>query len=89
MRHMIFTDDVQESYEVAILIKPTYFTKNALFDHYVAPFAARGIHESKVIAFDLRYKNNKASASTIKEYLNELLPTLKELGLRFIYCAVA
>ncbi|HCW3892823.1 TPA: DNA polymerase I [Acinetobacter baumannii] len=89
MRHILFTPDEQESYEVAILIKPTYFNSKALTEHYVAPLAARGIPESKIIAFDLAYKNNKASATMIKEYLNELLPTLKELGVRFIYCADA
>lgn len=89
MRYMIFTDQEQDNYEVAILIKPTYFTQKDLHEYYVRPLAQKGIAEHKIIAFDLKYVNNKASATTIKEYLSELLPTLKELGIRYIYCADA
>lgn len=89
MKYMIFTEEEQESYEVAILIKPTYFNQKDLIEYYVAPMAKKGIGENRIIAFDLKYVNNKASATTVKEYLSELLPTLKELGVRYIYCADA
>lgn len=89
MRYMIFTEQENDKYEVAVLIKPTYFTQKDLQEYYVDPLAMGGIDPSKVIAFDLLYKNNKATTTTVKEYLNELLPTLKELGIRYIYCADA
>ena len=43
MRYQIFTDEVQDSYDVAILIKPTSFDGDAMKKHYIAEFEKLGI----------------------------------------------
>lgn len=87
MRHITFVEEGQERYDVAILIKPTYFTEQALRQHYVNPLREKGIGPERLIAFDLKYENNKASTKTINAYLAELMPVLLELGIKYIYCA--
>lgn len=87
MRYITFTgSQEQESYEVAILIKTSHHQQDPLERYYVAPLEKLGVSREKIIAFDLQYVNNKANTKTIREYLEELMPTLKELGIKYIYC---
>lgn len=88
MKHLIFAPE-QTSYDIAILIKDSYFNKGELLKHYVDVLVKQGINADKIIAFDLQYEGKKVTAKTVKEYLAKLLPALKELGINFIYCADA
>lgn len=88
MRHLIFAPE-QSSYDIAILIKDSYFNKTELYKHYIAPLVQKGISAEKIIAFDLQYEGKKVSAKTVKEYLTKITPSLKNLGVKFIYCADA
>jgi len=64
MRHLIFAPE-QSSYDIAILIKDSYFNKTEIYKHYIAPLVQKGISAEKVIAFDLQYEGKKVSAKTV------------------------
>lgn len=88
MRHIIF--DEAETYKVAVLIKTASFNKQALIQNYVEPLKQLGIPSDQVIGFNLKYnETGKAPVPFIKEYVDELLPVLKELGVNYLYCADA
>lgn len=89
MRHMLFAPE-QASYDVAILIKGSSFNETELIGNYVDPLEAKGIPRERVIAFTLDYDmKGKASATLCKQYLEKLLPALKNLGVKYLYCADA
>ena len=77
------------SYPVALLMKATAFDKQSLITNYVGPLDALGVPAAGQIAYTLSYDGKKASAAHIKQYLTDLLPTLKELGVKHIYCTDA
>lgn len=86
MRHIIF--DPADTHPIALLIKPSAFNSYALETHYVNPLVNRGVPKGDIIAFDLEYdQTSKVSSKTIKEYLNTLLPGLKELGVSTLLVA--
>ncbi len=90
MRHIIFKEANNGQYPIALLIKGTAFSTQELRVNYVAPLVKQGINEEDVIAFTLKYDSNgKASASTIKEYLSNLLPALDQLGTKNLLVADA
>jgi DNA polymerase-1 len=81
MKHILFQE--HETYDVALLIKSTSFSKQELYKSY-----ASSIEQfATCIAFDLKYENNKTSAAIAKEYLAKLLPALKNLGVKYLYVA--
>lgn len=88
MRHILFASE-QNHYDVAILIKDSYFNKTELYNHYVKDLVLQGISADKIVAFDLEYDAKKVSAKKAKDYLTKLIPALKNLGVKFIYCADA
>ena len=88
MRHILFAPQ-EPQYDIAILIKDSYFNKMELHKHYVAPLVAQGIQSNKIIAFDLEYSGKKVTAKDAKAYLDKLMPALKSLGVKYIYCADA
>lgn len=89
MRYQIFTEEAQEDYKIAILIKPTSFDADALRKYYIDMFKQYGINEESVIAYTLEYTNGKVTAKSAKEYLKQLIPVLESLKVRYIYCADA
>ncbi len=89
MKYIVFAQEEQESYDIAILIKSSYLTREALHEYYVKPLIQKGIDPARIIAFDLAYFNNKVTAAQAKTYLEELLPVMKSLGIKHLYCADA
>ena len=88
MRHHIFTENT--SYSVAVLVKGTSFNKSELRINYIDPLVKRGVPESEIIAFTVKYNpEGKAPAKFIKEYLDNLLPALDQLGVKHLYVADA
>ena len=84
MRHILFTE--AETYSIAVLIKSTSFNKRELELNYINPLVSRGIAEDSLIAFDLQYnEDGKAPVKFIKEYLDELLPVLESLAVKYLY----
>ncbi|AYA64279.1 DNA polymerase [Alteromonas sp. RKMC-009] len=85
MQHIIFRES--ESYEVALLIKSQSFNDTALRRYYYMPLKDRGF-KANIICFDLIYgPKAKCPVSLQKDYLKDLLPILKEQGVKYIYCA--
>lgn len=88
MRHITFADSDQ--YPYALLIKNTAFNKTEIQNVYLEPLVQAGVPVADVVAMDLEYNSsNKAPASLIKAYLENLLPALDSVGTRIIYCADA
>jgi len=87
MRHLVF-DGGSPSYEVAVLIKQSAFYESEIRKHYVTPLYRSGYDPKKVVAFTLEYlPSGKAPAGLCKAYLSNLLPALKKVGVKTIYCA--
>lgn len=84
MKHHIF--EAANEYPIAILMKPTAFNKQDLLKHYVYPLVVAGLKASDMIGFTLDYdEHKKAPVSHIKEYLKNLMPILKENGVKYLY----
>jgi DNA polymerase-1 len=88
MRHIIW--EVSATYPVALLIKASAFNKNEIQKNYLDPLVAQGVSAGDVIAFNLPYNDKgKAPAAFIKEYLDQLMPELHGLGVKYLYVADA
>ena len=85
MRHTLFTDS--STFKVAILIKESSFKVSDLNHYYMNYLTQNGVDANDCFATTLAYKNNKATATIIKEHLNSILPVLSSLGTQYIYCA--
>lgn len=84
MRHIIFEESPE--YTIALLIKPASFGKQELINNYILDLENQGVPRNKIIAFTLDYSSKKPSAKDQKEYLSNLLPALKSLGVTYLYC---
>lgn len=83
MRHILFQE--AETYSVAVLVKTAAFRESEIQKHYITPLLERGIPHSGLISFNLKYnESGKAPAGFIKEYLEYLLPALKQLGTQYL-----
>lgn len=88
MRHILFAQ--RQSYETAILIKTNAFLQSEIERFYVDPIVNSGYAKDKLIAFDLEYNSSgKAPVGVIKNYLTTLLKALKQLSVKYLYCADA
>lgn len=85
MRHIIFEES--EKYQVALLIKATSFKQQELETYYVNPLVTLGIPRNNVIAFTLETDSKTVSVKYAKKYLDELLPILDALQVKFLYVA--
>lgn len=86
MRHIIFIE--KELIEIAVLIKDTSFNRAAIEKTYITPLINRGIRDVGISAFTLKYdEDNKAPVRFIREYLDELLPVLDEIGTKYLIVA--
>jgi DNA polymerase-1 len=84
LRHLIFKE--ANTYSIAVLTKATAFNKSELRFNYIDPLVKRGVAEEEMIAFTLKYNpEGKAPAKFIKEYLDNLLPALDSLGVKYLY----
>lgn len=86
MRTITFEES--ESYKVAILIKNTGFYKDQIRFNYVDPLDQLKVETEDVLAVALPYGDKgKINASFIKEQLDQILPELQSLGVKFLYVA--
>lgn len=84
MFHVMF--EQADTYDVAVLCKTEALHKQALLDYYVNPMKELGV-TSKFIGYSLEYfGSKKVSNAKAKDYLSELLPELRELGVKTLYC---
>lgn len=86
MRHIIYA--TRPTYETAILIKEAALMPSEIKRFYVDPLEADGYASENLVVFTLDYQpNNKAPVGHIKKYLEQLLPALKKLQTKHVYCA--
>lgn len=83
MRYHTFSES--NKYPIVLLCKPTAFQKHALQGNYVDPLISLGVADP-VMAVTLEMgEKGKPKAQEIKDYLNQLLPDLKDLGAKLLY----
>jgi DNA polymerase-1 len=87
MKHICFSKNGK--YSTAILIKENALNKKAIQENYLDKLTDLGMDTSECVAFSLSYDKKKPSAAHRKEYLNQLLPSLKKLGVTHILCCDA
>lgn len=86
MRHIIYA--TRPTYETAILIKEAALMPSEIKRFYVDPLEDAGYKAENLVVFTLDYQpNNKAPVGHIKKYLEQLLPALKKLQTKHVYCA--
>ena len=84
MKHHVFHE--ADSYQIAILLKPTSFNKREIQKHYLDVIGQRGVSDTEVIAFTLETDAlGKVTAKFAKEYLIELLEVLQSLKVNTLY----
>lgn len=84
MRHHLFVEN--DTYPIALLMKPSAFNKQELQTNYVDPCGQFGVAPYNIIAFTLALADNgKVTAKAAKDYLAELLPALQSIGSHILY----
>lgn len=90
MKHLIFSNNNNSHFNVAILIKESYLRQDAIKEYYINPLVNYGLKEEDFVAFSLHFPNNKVTATQAKKYINDqLLPALVMLGVTTLYVADA
>ena len=87
MRHHIFEE--ASEYPIALLMKHSAFDKRDLLSTYLHPLRACGVPIRSTIAFTLEYPGKNFGVTFGKEYLAALMPELRSLGVKHIYCTDA
>lgn len=85
MKHLLFKENPNNTYEVAILIKESAMKEKELRSNYVTPLVSLGLPEDSIIAFNAKYNaEGNAPVKFIKSYLSNLLPALLQLNSEII-----
>lgn len=88
MNHLLFLENPNNQYKIAILIKSASLKHTELKNHYVNPLINMGIAENDIIAFDLKYnEQGKCPVKLIKAYLSTLLKALDTLDTKTLLVA--
>jgi DNA polymerase-1 len=85
MHYITFTEPEQLTYDIAILA-PT-LNYDSMLENYVKPFLPHMME--KVVAFDLHKAGKRTPVATQKEYLEDLLPALIHLKVKYLIVADA
>ncbi len=79
--------DKQDTYPYVMLVKNAAFNLRELDNAYVNELVSQGVDKNKMIIVGLPYtKSNKASPSYVREQLDQIMPTLKSIGAKHIFC---
>lgn len=88
MKYLIFGDENQEAFNIALLIKEAGLQEHSLNHYYLEPLQKRGIEPEEIVAFGCPYnEKNKAPTTDIKEFFAALLPQLDEAGITTVLIA--
>lgn len=79
MQYRTFSDNNPGKYRYAILTQK--LEADGIIREYLAPY---NIPEEEVIAYQLHLTGKKTSRADQKEFLNDLLPILEDLGVEFL-----
>lgn len=86
MRHHVWFHS--DSYPVALLLKGTAFDRTQIMLNYIDRLKTHGLGEHEVVAFTLDYAGKKKpTVSDMKAYLDVLMPELKDVRAKYLYCA--
>lgn len=86
MQNIAFGDG--SNFKVAILVPDNAFKANQIKEYYLAPLAYMGVSEEHFIVFPLAYDNpKKVSSKTMGDYVENLLPDLKSIGITTLMVA--
>lgn len=80
MKYLTFSPEEQTSYEVCFLVP--YLNKKEMTRHYIEPYF-KG-EEDKVLAYDLFKDGKQTKVALQREYLDDLLPILMDLGVKYL-----
>lgn len=80
MRYLTFSEHVGQTYDIALLVPR--LSQTDIDRYYVS--AHLEDHREKVVAYDLYKTGKRTPVKVIKEYLEELLPTLEDLGTKYL-----
>jgi len=86
IKHYLFGSEPDtDNLKAAILIKESAFNYKDIYDNYIKHLT--DVNQEELVAFDLKYINDKISAKDAKEYLLELLEGIDSLGITTLYIA--
>ena len=80
MRYLTFTSTEQSSYDICFLVPQLH--RGDISSRYIEPYLVGD--ESEILAYDLYKEGKRTPVKIQREYLDELLPTLKDLGVRYM-----
>ena len=80
MRYLTFTSSEQPSYEICLLVPQLH--RGDITRCYIEPHLTGS--EQQILAYDLYKTGKRTAVTTQREYLDELLPILRELGTRYL-----
>lgn len=88
MNHLIFKENPDNRYSIALLIKESSFKQRLLEQHYINPLKEKGIKEDSIIALSLSYNDKgKAPVKLIKECLSNIIKACEKLEVNTILVA--
>lgn len=88
MQHILFQENLNNKYSIAILIKTQALKTKELREYYVTPLINMGLAANDIIAFDLEYnEQGKCPVKLIKAYLGTLLKALDTLDTKTLLVA--
>lgn len=81
MKHILFHENPNNLYKIAVLIKESAFSSILIKEKYIDPLINKGITPDSILALSLKYNDqNKAPAKLIKEHLETVLKACVTLG---------
>jgi len=90
MKHIIYSANEDNKYEIAVLIKESAFKHKALVEHYFDPLAKLGIKPDSMLGLSLTYNaQNKAPISLVNDSLVTILKACEKLGITTLLVADA
>lgn len=82
MNYIAFSE---EDVNTAILVKKRSLQSNGVLKNYIEPLVELGCNEEDFVAVEAMYnQHDKAPVKMIKEYLNDILPELNDVGVKYI-----
>jgi DNA polymerase-1 len=85
MRYLTFSEPEPQEYEICLLVPS--LRKQEIQTEYITPHIPS--LSDRTIAYELSTTGKKTSATHQREYLDELLPVVKDLGVRYLVVADA
>jgi DNA polymerase-1 len=85
LKYLTFSDPEQTTYEICFLVPQ--LNRAEILRHYVDPYF--GGEKDKILAYDLFKEGKKTLVARQKEYLEDLLPVLMDLQVKYLVVADA